>query len=208
MTVAFFDIDGVLNAIPYEKVLGKSPAEDSWTRVQGDPDKYFVLDKQRRVSFVDPQGRNRALQFNFSSELIEKINALIDEGLIEFTWLTTWKEQSSTAARVLGLPEGLPWLDWSLLGFTDYYQSGKGVAIEELYRDGKESRRFIWIDDVATETRVNFPEPAEREEWLLDRDEEYGAFPKVEQLVIQTDSRFGISRAEWEAIEKFARQDN
>lgn len=208
MTVAFFDIDGVLNAIPYEKVLGESPAEDSWARVQGDPDKYFVLDKQRRVSFVDPQGRNRALQFNFSSELIEKINALIDEGLIEFTWLTTWKEQSSTAARVLGLPEGFPWLDWSLLGFTDYYQSGKGIAIEELYRDGKESRRFIWIDDVATETRVNFPEPVQQEECPLDRGEEDSVFPKVEQLVIQTDSRFGISRAEWEAIEKFARQGN
>lgn len=208
MTVAFFDIDGVLNAIPYERVLGTSSVGDGWTRIQGDPDKYFVLDKQRRVNFVDECGRNRALQFNFSSELIEKVNSLIDEGLIEFTWLTTWREQSSTAARVLGLPEGLPWVNWSPLGLTDYYQYGKGVAIEELYLDGKESRRFIWIDDVATESRVNFPEPVEREEWFVDPDGEDDVFPKVEQLVIQTDSRFGISRAEWEAIEKFARQGN
>lgn len=233
-TVAFFDIDGVLNAFPFDrrwvgpstKGLGMydfalhDPKNWKDYELEVDPEAYFVLDQKRTFDYPSQYGGSpRRLVLRFSSELIERINVLIDSDMIDFYWLTTWRENAqSLAAPLFGMDSSLPSLMWYARGMSDYTQSGKANAIEQFYA-GSESRRFVWIDDVATENYL------ERDDESADVDDDYYAapwgesiremereererrlsFPKagVERLIIQTDPHFGISRSQWDAVEAF-----
>lgn len=220
-TVAFFDIDGVINVFPYRKVWIGPEGTDfnlpwwetgmmdnrnwSYERELPDPELYFTPDVETVVTFParDEWEKDRQLKLNFSTELISKINKLITDDVIDFRWNSMWVQNSSSvAATAFGLPLGLPYLPVEYYS-SDTHQQTKMFHIEELYRDGAENRRFIWVDDVATENHVTHPEPY----FFIERDfYQQKQIAQVERFIIQTKTQHGISREQWDALERFAYQ--
>lgn len=212
-TVAYFDIDGVLNAIPFERVWVGSEEDrtsrdilplyepKNWeiVRLQPDLTTHFDINREEQVT-MDKNDTPKTFTLRFSDELIQRINVLIEDDFIDFKWLTTWRDQAHVAAEAFGLPTNLPWIQWYQRGMSDYQQVGKGDAIERLATEG-EARRFLWVDDVATKWHANYPDTTRLEnDPLYDK---YYRFGSKDRLVLQTDARFGISREEMQAIEDF-----
>lgn len=222
-TLLFFDFDGVLNPIPYRREW-VGPEGDfnpyglevlkgsNWTVVELsiDPDIYFAPDRTQEITVEDEYGgKPRTYIVRWSSELMERINALVGSGAADFRWLTTWRENArSLLAPAIGLDPSWESVPWSQR-MSDYDQQGKRWAIEDMLAAG-ETRPFVWVDDVATKGTATFnPSPQdyytssdcpEEDKPLVLR----AANPK---LIIRTSTYFGVSRAHWDAIEKFV-QDN
>lgn len=222
-TLMLFDYDGVLNALPFTAVW-TGPAdvdpdfldEKNWgyKRVDIDPDLYFAPDNEVTV-LNDQFDPPRPFKIRWSSELLMKIQALVDEGLIEFKFLSTWRDRTQTILRsVMGFEESWSWVQWTQK-FTGG-EWGKYTAIERLIEEEGERRPIVWVDDVATEHVQNYAEVESYEEegshahsdWFVGmEDENVDVFTanKVDALVIQTETKFGLSRAHWAAIEDFVR---
>ena len=203
----FCDFDGVINAMPYERVWvgaeGRISEFDmydptNWKVVTHQPDesKHFGWD-----NVVEAETGGRTFTLRFSSELVDNIRALITSGAINFVWLTSWNEDSMRVLNpLLGLPEDTPYLPW-YQHRSDYEHMGKFSALKELLKEIAPSARkpFIWTDDVITkhfaptdfEGRKNYVEY------------NFSQRLKVDSLIIQTNPLFGIDRREWALIEDF-----
>ena len=208
--IFFCDVDGVLNALPFErtwtgteKIHGVyDPAlwdSKNWRvdRVEPDIKKSFALDQEPVVllnknhHYDASEPKFSELQLRYSSTLIKRIRRLITEDKIAFVWLTSWKTE---AVRLLntefGFPETTPFLDWAT--WSDLGQARKGWALLEFLESLDQKVPWVWVDDVATENYV-----ARR--YHDDRlDANFGP-----RLIIQTDPMWGINRNEMSRIEKF-----
>lgn len=220
-TRMFFDFDGVLNPIPYQrKWIGpEGPVDpyslemlsaENWTieKLDIDPTTYFAPDHTDTVTIQQLWSSSESTYaIRWNSELIERINALVDSGKAQFTWLTTWREQ---APRLLAPRLGLN-PDWESMHWqdrlSDYSQMGKAEALADWIEAGG-TDPFVWIDDVATERFATATLPTT--EKARKKDYRYsGQFvhPLLRHanpsLVLQTSTLFGISREQWNAVETF-----
>jgi hypothetical protein len=217
-TLFVCDFDGVLNPIPFEKEW-VGPEHDvsafgfemidpkNWKTVQReiDADVYFMPDRTEKVTVSDELGYESTYIIRWSTELVERISELVESGAIEFLWLTTWRQNAQDAlAPLLGFDPGWKHLPWQSRR-SDYDHVGKLIALEDVIDKG-EDRPVVWIDDVATHRVENYsylyggedrpyPESRDSRSTLVNHDSGY--------LAVQPSTLFGISRAEWHAIEKF-----
>ena len=162
------------------------------------------------------------VQINYSSELVTELRALIVSGKVDFYWLTAWRERAVNILNpILGFPLDTPFLPWQERGMSDYNQAGKGISLRHLFSEKYEMdqhrgyktyvpltpaeakavrKPFIWLDDVANRTEANFPKYESRSAKKYGFKKRYG----MNNLIINTIPETGISRAELEAIKKFA----
>lgn len=222
LPIWFCDVDGVLNGMPFEqRWVGPEnfkPEFDFeilnpkyWETFEIEPDleHFFPLDNKVTVSFnknaylesFPPKYQN--LTIRYSSELMERIAALVHAGKVNFVWLTTWQ---SEAIRLLnpmfGLPEDTPFLNWNHT--SDLGQVRKGWALADYYEKLENKPKFVWVDDVATE---NFVNSGLTSTGMYPIGDTFPHMDGVESLIIQTDGHWGISRAEIDLIENFLKSE-
>ncbi len=204
-TLFVSDFDGCWNALNvYQKWVGEGEpneldyifmSNDKWELAYYilDPELYFIYDKESVVNFFD-----RRIKIHWSSLLVNKINEVVDQGLVDFVWLTAWK---NLGVEVLSPEMGLAvdkcdWLDWKPRYRDDYSHIGKYDAIVNLYNEleaeGKEKPPLIWVEDMSSEDYAD-------EEGQKILSQELG----TDVLVIKPDGRYGISKEDLTAIETF-----
>lgn len=139
--VLFMDFDGCINQ------LGSS---DDYRR---DDDKHFFPDSSTGIEAVNAVNETRTYRIEWSSELVGRIRALVDEGVCSLCWLTSWQRQvKELLEKPLGL-DGLAgdkeptYVTWFYRGFSDTGAHGKLLAIEELFESGGLSVPFVSVDD-------------------------------------------------------------
>lgn len=208
----FCDFDGVINALPYERVwVGGDKGDgqmyspelynpDNWNIVvrQTDPALHFMWDE-----VVEVENSGQTFTLRFSTELVSNIMSLIHSGQINLVWLTSWNEEAvNTLNPLLGLPDDTPYLPWSQRR-SDYSHRGKYTALRTLVNAIPRDKRspFVWVDDVATSSFINNAKKYQRSEHNFKRSE------GVSSLILQTDPLYGISRKEWARIDTFVRKN-
>jgi len=221
MTVRmFFDFDGVLNPIPYREVwIGPENVSyngfemlnpKNWTveELTIDPDLYFLPDHTEQIAVVNEwSGKEKTYTIRWSSELIDRITALVATGKADFTWLTTWRQRApELLAPLIGIDPTWKHADWQERR-SDYAQWGKTEPISEWLGSGA-TEPFVWIDDVATKEFATDTLPRTAKE--RKRDPRFGGrftHPILAttnpSLVLNTSLYFGVSREQWDAVETF-----
>lgn len=211
----FCDVDGVLNALPFERnwIGGSSSSgmydpelwnPDNWETVRLKPNTgpHFSL-TDVTVSFnqwADSEYHRerkeenlRTLQLRYSPTLIKRIRRLIKDETINFVWLTAWQ---SEASRILNALFGFPEIPF--LAFNKYSTRGPDLmkleALLDFFDEHEEDAPWIWVDDTATRSSMD--------SWGRKRLNEL--IHAQSRLVVQTDSKWGISRQQIHRIEKFA----
>ncbi len=194
--VVYTDFDGVLNAFPDDKVLRRGGVGHTGWLKDGDPRKplydaarAFRLDGNEQAR--TPVGRFR---IHWSTELTGAMYHLAVDGRVELNWLSTWQPYCvNTLDPMLG------W-DPSVVHNTVWYDpvtmerrlTGKLSTVLSRVRVERESDDplpIVWIDD---------------EECYSDAVEEVGAEnPAAPVLMVRPDMHIGISRRQWEIIERF-----
>ena len=194
--VVYTDFDGVLNAFPDDKVLRRGGVGHTGWLKDGDPRKplydaarAFRLDGNEQAR--TPVGRFR---IHWSTELTGAMYHLAVDGRAELNWLSTWQPYCvNTLDPMLG------W-DPSVVHNTVWYDpvtmerrlTGKLSTVLSRVRVERESddpSPIVWIDD---------------EECYSDAVEEVRAEnPAAPVLMVRPDMHIGISRRQWEIIERF-----
>lgn len=188
----YLDFDGVINAFPDNKVLRRGGIGHTGWLKDDDPRKQlysearaFRLDgnKQARTN----RGRYR---IHYSTTITDGLKAMAETGRISLHWLTTWQDYCENTLN--------PLLGWDGRYITTEYwydpetgarrKTGKRRTVYEAIR--RRDRPIIWVDD---------------EECYDARLIEIEALqPKWPVLMIRPDERIGISRRQWELIQRFA----
>jgi hypothetical protein len=220
----FCDVDGVINAIPFERkwVGTDEQAKDTfelmdrnnWAleRLHPNLETNFELDNEIVLEFdrndeyqgiLDP--KLVTLKIRYSTELITQIRDLIVDNKINFVWLTTWKRQAVTKLNpIFGFPPETPYLEWRTDGDDGQYNKIGGIL--DLYDDYKRTnpeetpQPFIWVDDVVTKDYVTTEKDKSR-----NYNNVLTSHTSNANLVIQTDPFWGISRDEMNRIQEFIR---
>lgn len=135
--VLLLDIDGVLNS------LLKQPPSMGWPK-----------DAWRTEVYYDHQDTGWPLLW--STPAVEYLSSLHRQGRVEVRWHTTWQEQATEFAKIVGLPE-----DWAIADAPEFKAHWPLFAKEQLLKGQpawwkypaalrvltEEKRRLIWIDD-------------------------------------------------------------
>lgn len=124
------DVDGVLNAVP-----AGSCNDAGWGMW---------------VSFISDNG----FKITYSPELIMNIQALIDDGLVDIHWLTTWCELANTMiAPQMGLPKlEVAITEWDRRKLPTWDHDArtrwwwKLIVAKRVAHDFPD-RRILWTDD-------------------------------------------------------------
>ena len=157
------DFDGVWNALNRQEVwIGENkpgeldmifPDPKNW-KLETLPisnETHFTPDEDAVVKF---DGKKVYVQW--STELVKEVNALIEEGTVDFLWLTTWKEKTDTILNPmmgLNVSEGA-WIKPTrnsgsrfFVTSYDFYQVGKWVALKDFFAGIPESHRppIVWF---------------------------------------------------------------
>lgn len=156
----YLDVDGVINALG----RGRSPWPEGSLR-------------QRRINgFI----------ITWSTDLIDRLNALAARPHVHFHWLTTWL---SDAPQMLAPQIRLDGADWPVVG-ADHHETvaypdwWKLHAIREVI---SEDRRAVWIDDDLYEPKAK--------DWALTLGDRI--------MVVQPDPRVGIGPDMMSMIEEW-----
>lgn len=82
----------------------------------------------------------------WDAEVIEMVAELSRHPMVDFIWLTSWRANAPYALDPLLKIQSVGFLPWSAK-MTDYSQSFKGVALQELFEASP--AKFVWVDDLA-----------------------------------------------------------
>lgn len=226
----FCDVDGVVNALVYERVwVGEGSLLDTpwwhedyrdpknWAveRYEADPVTAYVPDVEEFVDFpikrynaegVKEVHKTKKVVLNWSSELLSEMRELIVTGQVQFYWLTTWQESAVDILNDLfQFPKDTPFLDWEPWMYRDYGQLGKADAIRGFFKKRQEEGIRV-----AGEPFVWVDDSATQH--LLNypkfetRNAKMYGFKKMfgmNNLIIRPDEREGINRDEMAAIKRF-----
>jgi len=222
LPIIFVDIDGVINAIPYERqwigpvdstdVLElRDPKNWQWVRVEGSSEVDYELSEEFTVE-IDPAHDSpdhrfggitpspeeyREVTITYSPEMVNELRGFRERGDAQIVYLTWWR---SEALRVLE-----PRLQLGAVGYLDWSSNSslghlrKIHAIADLYEELQLRNRFIVCDDEALRKVT----PASK---LWDESLPHGnELNSIERLFIEPDPRWGINRAHIESMKKFLR---
>lgn len=168
MKTIYIDVDGVINA-----VSGKAPKQNTgW------------LGEWKQESIA-------GYPILWSTELIDRLNALDAREDVEFIWLTTWR---SLAPQVLSEAIGLNGQDWDYVDAPDedlenlnHWWKLAAIRRKRKLRHVDVSKS-VWIDD-----DIYYESAASA--WVRDE------WPNL--LAISPNSYHGITRKQMESIEEF-----
>lgn len=190
------DFDGVLNVFPDAKMLRRGGQDRLGWLKPGDPrlplyslGNAFRFDRSKRLSLGSPYGKVR---IRWSGELADAYRRLVEPGIVELDWLTTWQPFTRLLDLELGwvgLSETVRWYD-PVTGAGRL--TGKLTAVLrriEVERDSPDPKPIIWIDD--EECHPNRLSDIE------------AARPAMPVLMVRPDERIGISRRQWALVERF-----
>lgn len=121
--VLLLDVDGVLNACPWDGEFPNTHAEDTW-------------------SLVDGIANGMVWPIRYSSVVIDRINAISER--VDVRWLTTWKHDAPTLGHKLGLRE-FPVQNEILPSRYAWWKMNQAAHVLEV-----EKRSIIWVDDDLT----------------------------------------------------------
>lgn len=157
----YLDVDGVLNAVTGSlPQWGWSAESHRCTRVNG-----FLI--------------------SWSTELIDRLNALAVQPHVNFHWLTTWLRD---APEILADKIGLHGKDWPVIGETQYasisYPDWWKLSAAQTAAT-ESGRRVVWIDD-------DLSHPPARE-WAVTLGESI--------MLVQPDTRVGVTKDMMDMIE-------
>lgn len=232
----FNDFDGSVNGIPYDRVwVGPkdfngmydpelhNPVNWRYDLMIHDPAVHFVPDNTTVLTPVD-----REVTVRWSSELIGYIRKLINDGVVDYHWLTMWPKDAITnlVNPLFGFDESkAPSLSWSLR-WNDHSQVGKYFGLIRYLEDNDipKGTPIIWVDDIATRGNatitsdiVDFsnndwysdPKTAEVND-IADYMDKYMVFDDDEKhledyphLIIKPNILWGMTRSHYDAIAKF-----
>lgn len=129
--VWLLDVDGVINACPYDGQFPSTYPIETWSLIYG-----------------TAQGKQWPIRY--SSSLIERINELSEHA--EIRWHTTWTEDAPALGAQLGLKEfkvadTSGYYQQKFSGYVNYsnYNWWKFQAAEDVLRN--EGRHLVWTDD-------------------------------------------------------------
>lgn len=194
----------------------------------------YTHSQQKTVPFTPSKSdKVRHLDIIWSPEMIDDIREMIEQGLIEFRWCTTWNKQANDKlSPLLGLPIS-PQVPLNPPGFFDrnwnvekYWwvhdlhsrvdpQHRSRRWVQEVYNEHGESiledtRPFIWIDDIAT---LQYENQQDHEQGAVKRSSRYYPSQSMgddmlneNHLIMRTDAAIGISRPQMENIRRFVTQ--
>jgi len=194
----FSDVDGVLhipnhirvnrdgqNVIPFSKEW-KHNNEYEVVELVRDPTQHYPITHSEKVV---PQAD---WDFHWSDEMLAEIRFLINQGWIDFVWLTNWRHHAVNILNPLfNLPEHVSFLPWEI---TDNHDM-KAPALLSFYEQTpiKNRKPFVWVDDKANVDYI--PEG------------KFGSFFQttfqVDALVITTDPQYGLSQQNLADIHDF-----
>lgn len=192
----YADFDGVLNAFPDGKVLRRGGQTRLGWLKDGDPQKTlydpenaFLLNRSEKLALP-----RRRIRIRWSGELAGSLFRLASEGVIELNWLTTWQPYTGLLNLSLG------W-DPAVVSTVRWYDPVTGVGLltgkrrtvyrrVETERESDDPAPVVWIDD----EECHFQRGIELESLL----------PAAPVLLVRPDERIGVSRRQWELIERFA----
>jgi hypothetical protein len=170
----FLDFDGVLNALM--RPLAAYPADGVFW-----PD---------RTAVTYPAGY-APTPIHWSSELVDRIRALIIEDRVSFTWLTTWQNYVETElVPALGIADAAdkmavePWMRHGEVNQFD----GKSSAVRR-FLTARADTPVVWVDDeIASRTAAD---------WI--------GLPDRTVLAVRPDPEVGISRVQMDLIDGWIR---
>jgi hypothetical protein len=208
------DFDGVLNPINKHRVYVGSdtysvlsevfPKAGDWAikKQEIDPTIFFAPDNEETVSWSE----TRKIQIQWSSELVNEINKLIDSDKVTFLWLTSWRHRAEQIlAPVLGLhSKPNHWVEFSDSTRNDF-QPGKEDALRQLYNAVDNPQYFVNRFEKRKQAGRILSENLASEEAskqiVLDRWEAHKNTPKYSKLVWLDD-------AATHYVENFKHPDN
>ena len=178
------DFDGVINAfgIIHELDLPDSPGFGKWASF-----------KQKVTSEL---GYRQSYTIRWSSEMIERINAILDDPRVQLCWLTSWKTEVLNPARRMELAISSARqpvvIDYPITSSDD--QIGKLSGISEFFKGVPDQASLIWVDDYLLAEDGGYYSMVEG--CIIDLD--FG-----EILTMGPDSLIGISPEDMSVIEDF-----
>lgn len=209
--IIFCDFDGVLNQFPYSYSKDTDGSHAVIVEKNGHINYGFLREDFDSSHFFIPNNftlvdsSKGVFPITYSSEMVTRLRNLIVEDVVDFVWLSTWREEAVQHINPLfNFPDHVTYLNWQQR-FSDYNHAGKGHAIMDYFEEHPDQlpRKMVWLDDVATRGYVN---------WFADMgfqpEATYGMLSDrlpSERLVIQTNELYGISRTELDVIENFVK---
>lgn len=207
--ILFCDFDGVINQFPYRwaketdgshnrEIVHAGQVNYGFFDKDFDNKKFFTADE-----FAMLATHKGTFAISYSGEMIERLRKLIVDDLVHFVWLTTWRNEAvSLLNPMFGFPRNVNYLEWDNK-MSDHNHVFKGFAIMDYFDAHPEQseRKMVWLDDVVTKYSANweeykgFVEPLDSERFKLPKN----------NLVLYTDEKYGLSRAQMEAVELFVK---
>lgn len=174
--VWFLDVDGVLNAITRKKAPDFMRGQA--TPTPSDPFKYTIT---------------------WHPDIIRRINSLIDEGVVDVRWLTTWGSAANHELReLIGINElevaGEPPL-YAAGGYVGPNSAPGGwwkFTVVRDFRENNPDTPIIWTDDDLRHER-------EASEWVTQ---------DGNTLAVAPDERHALLMTDLDKIEAFVRSDD
>lgn len=186
----FLDFDGVLNAF-YRS--GTFPKEyfDATKRFHT-PNPYYDPKLRKRPNYREP----KKFEIVYSQELVENLNKLLEKPSLQLIWVSTWNKHIAEPSRRMGITAYNPpvFFQWDEPENTQK-QSRKVLVLNQYIGESnsgaREEVRAAYIDDTTLLPNVlkKFsPKPLEE---------------LSNSLLIRPDASYGISREQFEELEKF-----
>ena len=190
----YCDFDGVLNTFPDLKMLRRGgQTRLDWMKPE-DPrrslyslDNAFLLDHTEHV-----RAKGQMWRIKWAGELAQNLHQLMLDGRIMFHWLSTWQPWTASLDSQLGftgLTDTIHWYD---------PQTNQGILTGKFHTiriaAEKHEAPIIWLDDEEC-----YETPRLKLETLQ---------PSQPILMIRTDQRIGISRKQWQHINRFISDPN
>lgn len=228
--IVFLDIDGVINALPYEReYIGPKTGSfydhelfdpKNWKTTKLEPnlkeaypitgrytvllDRYAEYSEDRAVELSEAHGRERfkKITINLMADMLSDFRSIVQDYDLQVIYLTFWK---SEALRLLE-----PELQLGATAYLDWWTGsdrGHRLKIDSLMRLYEETdirTPFAVFDDESTvglKTDIDLWPTRRMNNDRLAQHRELNQIPK---LIFTQDPRWGIQRAELLELRKFA----
>lgn len=198
--IIYLDFDGVLNAFPDRDMMKRGGQEWLMTKArENDPrhdiydlDKAFHLDGNTRIHIP----HKSSYRIRWSRELSDNFKELMESGMVDARWLTTWQPYTQKLNATLGWDESfidtVQWYNKETL--TGLYTGKLDTVRQSMVAEGMkpDPTPIVWVDDDECD--------AYNVKKIVDS---LPANQNIRLLMIRPNPCIGISRRQYDIIKDF-----